>query len=224
MLIYTHNGEGYVHDNIKASTDALLKIGKENNLQMSVSEDPEFFTESKLENLDLIIFNNTNNEAFYSDAQREAFRSFIENGGAFVGIHISTGSERDWPWFWKMQGGKFRSHPEFQSFDIHVIDDSYPSTAFLDKIWKWEDECYYFDHLNPAINILLAADLRTIEDDKKEDYPGTVFGDFTPLAWYHHFGKARVFYTALGHDIKHYQNPEFLKHLEEGIKWTLKNE
>ncbi|PRY85134.1 ThuA domain-containing protein [Mongoliibacter ruber] len=221
ILIYTHNGEGYVHDNVEASTQALLGIGESNFYTMQVSDDPDFFKPENLSKLDLVIFNNTNNEAFYTDAQRKAFKEFIEKGGSFVGVHISTGSEREWPWFWEMQGGKFRSHPAYQAFDIKVINPQHPATAFLPDIWKWEDECYYFDHLNPAITILLAADLRTIEDPQKDTYPGSIFGNYTPLSWYHHFGKARVFYTALGHKSEHYSDATFLKHLTEGIKWTL---
>lgn len=224
ILIYTHNGEGYIHDNIEASTAALLKIGESNGYQMQVSDDPDFFTPANLSSLDLIIFNNTNNEAFYTETQRAAFRDFIEKGGAFVGVHISTGSERDWPWFRQMQGGKFRSHPAYQPFDIKVIDHKHPSTSFLEEKWEWEDECYYFDHLNPAINILLAADLNTIEDPDKETYPGKVFGQYSPLAWNHIFGKSRVFYTALGHKSEHYSDDTFIRHLTGGIKWALDDE
>ncbi|EOZ95350.1 Cytochrome c551/c552 [Indibacter alkaliphilus LW1] len=224
VLVYTHNGKGYVHDNIEASNKALAAFGKENGYEILFSDEPDFFNKENLEKISLIIFNNTNNEAFYTSEQRNAFRSFIENGGAFTGIHISTGSERDWPWFWEMQGGKFKSHPQFQEFEIKVIDHSHPSTSFMEDVWTWEDECYYFDQLNPAINILLAADLRTIEDPEKSTYPGTVFGNYTPIAWYHHFGNSRVFYTALGHEAAHYENVFFRKHLFAGIKWALGDE
>ncbi|TVP45844.1 MAG: ThuA domain-containing protein [Mongoliibacter sp.] len=224
ILVYTHNGEGYVHDNIEASNKALAAFGRDNGYEIQFSDEPAVFTEDNLNGISLIIFNNTNNEAFYTSDQRAAFKSYIEKGGAFTGIHISTGSERDWPWFWEMQGGKFRSHPEFQEFEIKVIDSTHPSTSFMEDVWNWEDECYYFDHLNPAINILLAADLRTIDDPEKSNYPGSVFGNYHPLAWYHHFGNSRVFYTALGHSAAHYQDEFFLKHLFAGVKWALGDE
>lgn len=224
ILVYTHNGEGYVHDNIEASIEALKKLAASNDWKLTASDDPEIFTKGNLDKMDLIIFSNTNNEAFYKESQRKAFQDFIESGKAFVGIHISTGSEREWPWFWEMQGGKFKSHPEFQSFTIKVINPNHPATAFLKSSFEWEDECYYFNQLNPAIDILLVADLTTIEDPNKRSYPGDIFGIYTPLAWTNKFEGSRIFYTALGHSITHYADPLFLEHLENGIKWTLNEE
>ncbi len=223
-MVYTHNGEGYVHDNIDASVAALKKMATSNDWQLKATADPDFFTKKNLENLDLIIFNNTNNEAFYTESQRNAFQEFIESGKAFVGIHISTGSEREWPWFWKMQGGKFKSHPEFQQFTVEVINSNHPATSFMEARFDWKDECYYFNQLNPSIDILLAADLTTIEDPNKSAYPGDIFGDYTPIAWTNTFEGSRIFYTALGHSIAHYTDPLFLEHLEKGIKWTLNEE
>ena len=120
-----------------------------------------------------------------------------------------------------MLGGKFERHPPYQPFKIKVIDHKHPSTEFMEDTWSWEDECYYLKHLNPGINILLAADLRTIEDEGKDLYPGEVFGHYFPLAWYHQFEGGRVFYTALGHSPDHYSDPDLIKHIEGGIMWAV---
>jgi type 1 glutamine amidotransferase len=67
----------------------------------------------------------------------------------------------------------------------------------------------------------MVADLRTINDPQKAEYPGNVFGDYFPLAWYHEFEGGRVFYTAIGHDIAHYSDPLYVKHLTGGILWAI---
>lgn len=224
LLIYTRNGEGFVHDNIEASVNALRKLAKENNYQVQITDSPDFFTPENLKGIDCIIFSNTNNEAFTAQEQRDAFKNYIESGGGFVGIHSASGSERDWPWFWAMVGGKFVRHPALQEFDLKVIDHENPATSFLGETWQWEDECYYLDHLNPDIHILLAADLRTVEDDTKEDFHHNRFGDYTPIAWVHEFDGGRQFYTALGHKQEHYSNPKFLQHLLGGLKWVLEDD
>jgi type 1 glutamine amidotransferase len=221
ILVYTRNGEGYVHDNIKASVEALKKIGAENNLIVDVSDDPEVMTKENLVRYSCLVFSNTNNEIFTTEDQKNAFVDYIHHGGAFVGIHSACGSERSWPWFWAMLGGKFKRHPVHQPFDIKVIDKDHPATKMLPDIWKWDDECYYLDNLNPDIRILMVADLRTIKDPQKDEYPGQVFGNYFPLAWYHVFEGARIFYTAIGHDIAHYSDPLFIKHLTGGIMWAL---
>lgn len=223
VLIYTHNGKGYVHENIPFSVDALKKICVENGYSSEATDDPGVFTPQNLRNYHCIIFSNTNNEAFEDQSQKDAFVNYIRQGGGFVGIHSASGSERQWPWFWAMLGGKFVRHPKFQKFTIKVVDSSHPATTFLGETWQWEDECYYLNQLNPDIHILLAVDLTSIDDPDKETYPGKIFGDYFPLAWCHEFDGGRQFYTALGHHPDHYKDPTFLKHLEGGIRWALKD-
>lgn len=221
VLIYTRNGEGYVHDNIEASVTALEELCKAHKINTLSTDDPAIFESEKLNDFDAIIFSNSNNEAFLKDVQRENFRKYIESGKGFMGVHSANASERDWPWYSQMIGGKFVRHPALQEFDIKIIDGSHPSTEHLGATWSWEDECYYSDHLNPAIRVLLAADLTTIDDPEKETFPGKIFGNLFPLAWYHTFHGTRVFYTALGHKIEYYQVNDFRKHLEGGILWIL---
>ena len=224
ILIYTKNGEGpgqYIHDNIAASVEALQKICTENDITSDVSEDPAVFTDDNLNRYGAIVFSNTNNEAFDTEEQKSAFVRYIQDGGGFVGIHSACGSEREWPWFWAMIGGSFVRHPKLQPFDIKIIDRTHPTTDFLGETWKWEDECYFIDHLNPDIHILLAVDLETIDDPEKQKYPGTVFGRYFPLGWVHEFDGGREFYCALGHKIEHYSDPLFMKHLLRGIMWAM---
>ena len=222
ILIYTHNGKGYKHENIAASVEALKKICKSIGYDSEATDDPGVFTAEKLKGVSCIIFSNSNNEAFDTEAQKQVFVDFIRNGGGFVGIHSASGSERQWPWFAAMLGGRFVRHPELQKFTIKVVDRHNPATEFLGDTWNWEDECYYVNQLNPDIHVLLAADLTTIKDDKKSEYPGVTFGDYFPLSWCHEFDGGRQFYTALGHKAEYYSDPQFVKHLTGGIRWVLK--
>lgn len=224
VLIYTRNGEGYVHDNIAASVAALEEICEKHGIKTQATDDPSVFEKKKLFKFDAIIFSNSNNEAFLTEEQRNNFRAYIESGKGFMAIHSANASERDWPWYAEMVGGKFVRHPKLQAFDIKVIDPEHLSTSKLPETWEWEDECYYSDHLNPAIHILLAADLSTVDDPEKASYPGKVFGDLFPLAWCHVFQGTRVFYTALGHKIEYYQDENFRYHLEGGVLWVLGEE
>jgi type 1 glutamine amidotransferase len=225
ILIYTHNGKGYKHDNIPASVEALKKLCKEIGYETESTDDPGVFTNEKLKTFSCIIFSNTNNEAFDTEIQKQAFVDYTRRGGAFVGIHSASGSERQWPWFAAMLGGRFVRHPELQKFTIKIIEKRHPSTEFLGASWgwewEWEDECYYLNQLNPDIHVLLAADLTTVKDDKRAEYPGVTFGDYFPIAWYHNYDGGRQFYTALGHKAEYYQDPKFVKHLSGGIKWAL---
>jgi type 1 glutamine amidotransferase len=221
VLIYTRNGEGYVHDNIAASVEALEEICHDMGIKTEATDDPVIFEGKSLKKFDAIIFSNSNNEAFLNEIQRKNFKSFIESGKGFMAIHSANASERDWPWFRQMVGGKFVRHPKLQPFNIKVIDSDHISTKHLPSVWKWEDECYYSNYLNPAIHVLLTVDMTTIEDDQKDVYPGQAFDNSFPLAWIHVFEGTKVFYTALGHKIEYYKNENFRAHLRGGIQWIL---
>lgn len=221
ILVYTKNGKGYVHENIASSVEAWKKIGAANNLIVDVSDNPEVMTTENLAKYNCLVFSNTCNEIFETEQQKQAFQDYIHAGGAFVGIHSASDSQKSWPWFATMVGGKFKRHPLFQSFDIKVIDKNNPSTAKLPEIWTKEDECYYMNEFNPNIHVLLVADMRTVKDSEKGVYPGRTFGDYLPLAWCHEFEGGRVFYTALGHDKKDYVDPVYLEHITGGLLWAL---
>lgn len=221
VLIYTKNGEGYIHDNITASIIALQEICKLEKIDADSSEDPAVFTDENLKKYDAVIFSNANNDVFDTEEQKKSFQRFIRNGGGFIGIHSANAVERNWPWFWSLVGGKFIRHAPHQEFDVVVTNNNHPSTEFLDEKWTVEDECYYSNYLNPGINVLLSADLTTVEDPEKSTYPGDTFGNYFPLCWSQEFEGGRQWYTALGHDAHMYNDPTFRKHLRGGIIWVL---
>ena len=225
LLLYTKNGEGYVHENIPYSIQAIQRLGDEHGFEVVASEDPALFTPATLSQFDVLVFSNTNNDIFDTPAQEKAFQEYMQSGGRFVAIHSACGSERDWPWFWRNLGGKFVRHPPQQNFDVKVMDPTHPSTYFLPDTWSiQDDECYYIDQLNPDIHVLAAADLHTVEDDEQAKYPGSVFGNYFPTTWCHTTDGGRQWYTSLGHRPEHYSDPQFLQHILGGITWVLSQE
>ncbi|MCP4311752.1 MAG: ThuA domain-containing protein [Bacteroidetes bacterium] len=221
VLIYTKNGEGYVHENIAASVAALEKICVAEGILTDVSDQPSVLTGKNLEQYDAIIFSNSNNKGFETEAQKKAFQEFIWSGGGFAAIHSANATEREWPWYWALVGGKFIRHAPHQEFDVLVTDPEHPSTSHLPERWTINDECYYSFQLNPDIHVLLSADMTTVEDEGKDEYPGETFGQQFPLCWCHQFEGGRQWYTALGHDPWFYEDPLFVEHLRGGVLWIL---
>jgi type 1 glutamine amidotransferase len=221
ILIYTKNGKGYVHKNIPASVRAIQEICAQENILTDVSDDPSVFTAENLRKYDALFFANSNNEGFDTEEQKKAFQDYCRSGKGFAALHSASATERQWPWYRALVGGKFYTHPPHQQFDVVVVDKKHPSTKHLPERWSVTDECYYSFHLNPDIHILLAADMNTVEDDKKAQYPGEVFGDRFPLCWCHRFEGGRQWYSALGHDSEFYSDELFRDHLRGGILWIL---
>lgn len=82
ILVYTKNGKGYVHDNIPSAISCLQKLP---GFNVDTSGNPAVMTEENLKQYKLLVFASTNNDVFDTDAQRLAFRRYIEAGGGFVG-------------------------------------------------------------------------------------------------------------------------------------------
>jgi type 1 glutamine amidotransferase len=221
VLVYQKNGKGFVHENLAASAAAIRDLGKEHGFGVDVSTNAALFSDSTLKKYAALIFANSNNEAFENDEQRAAFQRYVRGGGGFVGIHSSTGSERQWNYFQQMQGAKFFRHSPLQQFTIEVLDSKHPATAHLRDTWRWTDECYFFTNVNPRIHVLLAVDTKSLEDPKLELAPGQRLNGVFPLAWCHTFDGGRQFYTSLGHQIEHYADPIFRQHILGGIQWAL---
>jgi type 1 glutamine amidotransferase len=221
VLVYTKNGKGYVHDNIASAVACIEQLGKTNNFKVDVSDDPNVFTEANLKKYQLLIFTSTNNDVFTNDEQRVQFRRYIEAGGGFVGVHSVTGTERNWTWFKMMLGETFSWHASFQKFSIKNLAPSHPSMKGVPSLWTKEDECYFGKELYPGIQVLMAHDLSSLDTTQKAMIVKNAgsFANYYPAVWYQHFEGGNIWVTALGHAKENYQEPVYINHLLQGIKY-----
>lgn len=225
VLVYTKNGKGYVHDNIPSAVAAIQQMGRQQGFAVDTSGNPSVMTEGNLKKYTLLIFPSTNNDVFDTDAQRLAFRRYIEAGGGFVGVHSVTGTERNWKWFKMMLGGTFSWHAKFQKFSVKVIDPTHPSVQGLPKVWEKEDECYFAKELYPGPKTLMAHDITSLNtsDTAQRDLIRKHAGGFAelyPAVWSYDFDGGYTWCTVLGHDKKDYSDPVFVQHLLQGIRYV----
>jgi len=224
VLVYTKNGKGYVHDNIPDAVKAIQKLGTEKGFGVDVSDDPAVFTENNLKQYTFLLFPSTNNDVFDTEAQRLAFRRYIEAGGGFVGLHSVIGTERNWRWFKMMLGGSFVWHPKFQPLQIKVLDKDHLSVAGMPAVWSKEDECYFMKELYPGMNVVMAHDLSAMKPNEKDSERikelASNFGDYYPAVWYQDFDGGKIWITTLGHNKKDYQDPVFLHHIFQGMTYV----
>lgn len=224
VLVYTKNGKGYVHKNIPHAVKGIQKLAAENGFHVDVSEDPAVFTEDNLKQYTFLLFPSTNNDVFDTDAQRLAFRRYIEAGGGFVGLHSAIGTERNWKWFKMMLGGSFAWHPKFQPLQIKAIDKDHPSIAGVPTLWTKEDECYFMKEMYPGIRVLMVHDLNALKgneaDMAKVKDLSVQFADYYPAVWYQDFDGGTVWITTLGHNEKDYEDPVYLNHILQGMRFV----
>lgn len=225
VLVYTKNGKGFVHDNIPNAIACLKKLGTEHGFKVDASDTPSVFTDENIKKYDLLIFASTNNDVFDTDEQRLVFRHYIEAGGGFVGIHSAVGTERNWKWFKQMLGGTFNMHAHFQKYEVDVIDPSHPSVKNVPLVWLREDECYFEKEMYPGIHSVMAHNVATVqpwndEEAQRIKSSQASFGDLFPAVWYQRFDGGIVWITTLGHDKNNYNEPTFINHLYQGIRYV----
>jgi cytochrome c len=205
---------GYHHESIAVGQPAIQKLGQENNFRVDTTTNPAYFTEDSLKHYATVIFLNTTLNVLNAD-QQIAFERFIQAGGGFVGVHAAADTEYDWPWYNKLVGAYFASHPEQQKAIIDIVDTTNIATSFLPLRWERFDEWYNYKNNQPDLQILATLDETT--------YKGGTNGDGHPIAWYHPFDGGRAFYTGLGHTNESYSEPLFLRHLLGGIQYAIGN-
>ncbi|MET9616727.1 ThuA domain-containing protein [Kitasatospora indigofera] len=142
-------------------------------------------------------------------SQRSAFQAYVENGGGFVGFHVSAFNtdSSDWPWYHNtfLGTGTFRSNTWGPTQETLRIDDrTHPATAGLpgtitssvSEWYSWQNDL----RNNPAIDVLASMDPSTfpIGTDPNQ----TWYSGYYPITWtnrnYH------MVYNNFGHNAMNY--------------------
>ena len=224
ILVFSKTNGFRQDDALRASNAALAAIAKDQEWSAFLTENGAVFNPADLSRFRATVWNNTSGDVLTAE-QKAAFRSYIENGGGFVGIHGAGGDPQyEWPWYVEtLIGAQFKGHtlnPQFQRATIHIEDPNDPATKELSKEWSRVDEWYSFEK-SPRLNgvkVLATLDERTYRP--KMFWKDISMGADHPIIWKHCVGKGRVFYSALGHSASTYQEPLHLKELTDAIAWA----
>ncbi|PKV63150.1 ThuA domain-containing protein [Pontibacter ramchanderi] len=214
ILVFSKTA-GFRHAAIHAGKEALLKLGLEHQVKVDTTENATYFVADSLQKYQAVVFLNTTLDVLNPE-QQTAFENYIRGGGGFAGIHAAADTEYDWPWYTKLVGAQFESHPEVQRAVVAVVNQAHPATAGLPARWDRTDEWYNFKNLNPEVQVLAKLDEST--------YRGGKHGNDHPIAWYHAYDGGRAFYTGLGHTEESYSEPAFLQHMWGGIAYAMGKE
>lgn len=204
--------QGFYHTSIPKGMVTLINICRQEGILVDTTRDAAVFSDENLSRYKAVVFLNTTGDIL-NDAQQAAFERYIRSGGGFVGIHAAADTEYDWPWYNKLVGAYFLSHPSTQQVAvIKVTDKSHPATEFLPDEWIRTDEWYDFRNINPDIKILAYLN--------EKSYSGGKNGENHPFIWYHEFEGGRAFYSGAGHRDDNYDELLLQKHFLGAIKWA----
>lgn len=212
VLVFSKTA-GYRHASIPQGVAAIKALGEKSGFTADATEDATVFREDNLKRYAAVVFLSTTGDVL-DDAQQQALERYVRAGGGFVGVHAASDTEYNWPWYGRLVGAYFASHPKgTPTATVHVADPGHPSTSALPGAWVRADEWYNFK-ANPrgSVQVLATVDEKT--------YSGGTMGNDHPVAWYHDFEGGRAFYTAMGHTAESFAEPLFLHHLLGGIQYA----
>jgi cytochrome c len=214
VLVFSKTA-GFRHSSIETGIAAVRRLGQETGFAVEATEDATAFSERNLRRFRAVVFLNTTGDVLNAK-QQDAFERFIQAGGGWVGIHSATDTEYDWPWYGRLAGAYFESHPNNPNVrrgTFRVLDKSHPATEGLPDRWEREDEFYNFKSISRDIRVLIAID--------EKSYEGGTNGDRHPMSWHHAYDGGRAFYTNMGHTEATFSEPLFLRHLLGGIRYAI---
>lgn len=149
--------------------------------------------------------------------QREAFKKYMEDGGAWMGFHFAafaltpSAYPQNWDWYHKqfLGSGSYVSNTwRPTSAILRVEDSSHPATSRLPKTftsspnewYRWSNDL----RRNPDINILLSIDSTSFPLGTGPKISEIWNSGYYPVAWSNK--KYRMVYMNMGHNDIDYEN------------------
>ncbi|HEY9047388.1 MAG TPA: ThuA domain-containing protein [Ohtaekwangia sp.] len=209
ILVFSKT-KGYRHESISTGKVKLIELGAKHDFDVDTTEDASAFTDENLKKYSAVIFLNTTQDVLNLQ-QQGYFKRFIQAGGGFVGIHAAADTEYEWPWYGRLVGAYFKSHPQIQEATVKKVRPFGPNT--LPDNWKRKDEWYNYRNISDSIHVIYNLD--------ETSYQGGQNGENHPIAWYHEFDGGRAFYTGMGHTHESYSDSLYMQHVLDGIQYAI---
>ena len=214
VLVFSKT-EGFRHGSIATGLELIQDLGAANDFAVDATEDAADFNAATLSLYDAVVFLSTTGDVLNA-AEQSAFEGFIQSGGGWVGIHAATDCEYGWSWYGGLIGGDawFQNHPSIQTATLENENALDPSTSHYPSQFSLQDEWYNFQNDPSAlVNVLLTID--------ETSYSGGTMGVGHPISWSHEYDGGRAWYTAMGHRVQTFQDPDFQTHLLGGIEFAV---
>lgn len=238
LLIFNRNLEYDGHkQSIARASRVFAELGRQTgDFEATVTEDPAFFDKERLARFDAVFLNNTIGTVFPEADRRRNLLEFVTGGGGLMGVHGTSVAFTKWQWppledweeFGRMLGARGANHRHGYLDEpiVMALDDpGHPLlAAFEGRPVPWSDEIFRFHapYSRDRVRVLLRIDAE--QTDLSTYPPGDSClrhdNDYA-LAWIRNYGKGRIFYSALGHSPKVFDDPAMRRFHLDGIRFVL---
>ncbi len=182
-----------------------------NGFEVSVETSTKAFADPNLARFDLIVPMIT-----MSTIEKDEVANFcatVRAGTGLAGCHgMMCDAFRNETEYQFMTGGQWVSHPgNIINYTVNISASADPVMAGITD-FAYKSEQYYM-HIDPSNQVLATT---TFTDEHFEGIAGVVM----PVVWKRHYGKGRVFYSALGHTADEFAVPQMKTIFERGMVWA----
>lgn len=188
-------------------------ILKKNNYDVIFTDSLDCYTdEALMSSLDLIVPVWTMSEI--SEDQWKGLKEAVLNGCGIAGWHGGMGdSFRQNVEYQFMVGGQWVAHPGgVIDYTIQIISDD-PIVEGYNELQMHSEQ--YYMHVDPSNEVLAT----TVFDGEQEGM-SWIKGTVMPIVWKRKYGKARVFYSSIGHVASDFKVPGVPEIMTRGMLWA----
>jgi uncharacterized protein len=153
--------------------------------------------------------------------QRRSFQRYMENGGAWLGFHVSGYNDKDtnWPWFVDFLGGgvfHINSWPPLPA-KLVIDDRAHPVVKGIPDAYESPSNEWYVWKPSPRLN----KDVRVLVTFDPSNYPLGLKDVLTrgdlPVVWTN--TKYKMIYMNMGHGDKIFTSPIQNKLIQNAANW-----
>jgi hypothetical protein len=182
-------------------------MGEKYHFTYDSTNDWNNLNEKFLSQYQVVIFLDTRPEL---PAQREAFKNYMENGGAWMGFHFAgfaltpSAYNQDWDWYHNhfIAAGQYASNTWRPTSAILRVETKHASTKNLPQIFRSApSEWYRWSNdlrKNPDIKILLSVDSTSFPLGTGPKLHEIWHSGYYPIAWTN--ARYKMIYTNMGHN------------------------
>lgn len=221
LLFFSLNVEA---DHVLFATQALqffAEIGDKHNFRVEATSNWADMNEENLKKYKLIVWLNS----IPPETQQQAFEKYMENGGAWLGFHVSAYNDKNsrWAWFKQFIGGSAFGVNNWPPLPAKLIVDDTESpvtqgiakayTSPVNEWYSWRPS----PRLDKNVRVLLTLDpsqyplgIKSLITDKDPD---------VPVVWTN--TKFKMLYMNMGHGDKVFTSEPQNRLFENAVRWLL---
>ncbi|MDP8996835.1 MAG: ThuA domain-containing protein [Pseudomonadota bacterium] len=207
-LIVWGGWEGHTPERSAAVVREILEA---HDFNVRVETSTAAYADPAIHNLNLIVPMITMSEIGKGEVENlcAAVKSGVGMGGFHGTMCDSFRKETEYQF---MTGGQWVSHPgNIIDYRVNITKPNDPLVKGIGD-FDYHSEQYYM-HVDPAVEVLATT---TFDGTHCEWIKGVVM----PVVWKKVYGKARIFYSALGHTADEFASPQMRTIVERGLLWA----